>query len=94
MTRLRQFLLALCLLGFSLTAFATTLDINQADAKTLASTLVGVGQHKAEAIVAFRESNGPFKRVEDLAKVKGIGMKTVEKNRDKMTVGSGETSTQ
>ena len=39
---------------------------------------------KAEAIVAWREANGQFKSADQLAEVKGIGLKTVEKNRDRI----------
>ena len=62
-------------------------DINHADAKTLASALNGVGLVKAEAIVAWRERHGPFQRVEDLRKVHGIGPRTVEANRAVIVVG-------
>ncbi len=47
----------------------------------------GVGQIKAEAIVAHRKTHGHFKSIEGLAMVKGIGKKTVEKNRSKLTIG-------
>ena len=53
-------------------------NINSADAETLAS-LNGIGKAKAEAIVKYRETNGPFKSVEELAEVKGIGDKMLEK---------------
>lgn len=68
-------------------------DINSADAATLAERLNGVGRAKAEAIVAYREANGPFRSVDQLASVKGIGLKTVEKNREVMTVGGAAAST-
>ena len=61
-------------------------DINSADAATLAQQLNGVGAAKAAAIVAYREANGPFAQVEDLEEVKGIGSATVETNRDRMRV--------
>lgn len=84
--RLRALLLAF-FLAFALPAAAhAQVDINSADAKTLASALSGVGLVKAEAIVAWRESNGPFRRVEDLAKVRGIGRKTIEANREVIVV--------
>jgi len=80
--RLLHALLLAFAFAFALPAAAhAQVDINHADAKTLASALVGVGLVKAEAIVAWRESNGPFRRVEDLAKVHGIGPKTIEANR-------------
>jgi competence ComEA-like helix-hairpin-helix protein len=56
-------------------------NINRADATTLAASLNGIGPKKAEAIVVYREQHGSFKQIEDLALVKGIGPKTIEKNR-------------
>ena len=76
------------LLAVSTHAFAGQVDINTADAGTLASAIDGVGESKAQAIVAHRQSNGPFTSVDELANVKGIGMKTVESNRDTLTVGT------
>lgn len=66
-------------------AAAETVDINCADAATLAAGLQGVGEAKAQAIVSYREQQGPFKSADDLAKVKGIGAKTVEANRANIT---------
>lgn len=60
-------------------AHAGPVNVNTADAKTLARELSGIGLSKAEAIVAHREKHGPFKSADDLAKVKGIGAKTVER---------------
>ena len=60
---------------------SSPVNINQADAQGISSALKGIGLKKAEAIILYREQNGPFKTVDDLAKVKGIGSKTVEKNR-------------
>jgi competence protein ComEA len=55
-------------------AFAVgKININTADADTLASQLVGIGHSKSEAIVSYRNENGPFKSIESLADVKGIG---------------------
>jgi competence protein ComEA len=70
-------LLAFC----SVNAFATPVDINTADAKTIADSLSGIGLKKAEAIVAYRSKNGAFKTIGDLTQVSGIGDKTVEKNK-------------
>lgn len=58
-----------------------TVNINTADAATIAGTLTGVGMRKAEAIVEYREAHGPFKTVDELVNVKGIGSKTLEKLR-------------
>lgn len=61
-------------------------NINTADAAALSNGLVGVGQSKAEAIIAYRKEHGPFKSVEQLAEVKGIGDKLVQKNHDRIVV--------
>ncbi len=66
---------------------AEPVDINTADAKTLAANIKGVGAKKAEAIVEYRKKHGPFKRPEDLVRVKGIGPKLVEQNRHVIRVG-------
>ena len=63
-------------------AFAEPVNINTADAETISSNLKGIGESKARAIVAYREAHGDFKSVYDLANVKGIGEKTIEKNYD------------
>ena len=59
-------------------------NINAADAGTLARALKGVGRVRAEAIVNYRETYGPFGSVEDLLDVKGIGQSVVDKNRDRI----------
>jgi competence protein ComEA len=51
--------------------------------------LVNIGPAKAEAIVAHRTEHGPYKSLEQLASVKGIGLKTVEKNRERIEIGGG-----
>ena len=63
-----------------------SVNVNTADAATIASTLTGVGVKKAEAIVAYREANGRFDAPADLTKVKGIGPSIVEKNAGKIVV--------
>ncbi len=78
---------ALLLLLVSGLAFSEPVDINSADAQTLAASLNGVGLAKAQAIVEYRQQHGPFQSLEDLANVKGIGEKTVEKNRDDILLG-------
>lgn len=76
-------LFATLLFAFAST-FAWAVDINTADAASLAAELKGVGQERAKAIVEYREANGPFRSVDDLVKVKGIGPALLEKNRDKL----------
>lgn len=84
-TLFSSLLLSLALAG---SAFAgETVNINTADAATIDRVLVNVGPAKADAIVAYRKSNGAFKSAEQLAMVKGIGLKTVEKNRDRIALG-------
>ena len=63
-------------------------NINTADAATLDRVLVNVGPAKADAIVAYRKTNGPFRSIDQLALVKGIGLKTIEKNRDRIVLGN------
>jgi len=67
---------------FSANVFATPVNINTADAQIIANSLNGIGEKKAEAIIAYREKNGDFKTIESLTEVAGIGDKTVEKNRE------------
>ena len=65
-------------------AIAGPVDVNTADARTLARELQGIGMAKAEAIVSYREKNGPFKSADDLAKVKGLGKKLVDQNKSNL----------
>ncbi|GAA77880.1 competence protein ComEA [Pseudoalteromonas sp. BSi20495] len=60
-------------------------SINDADASMLAK-LPGIGKKKAQAIVDYREANGEFTEVNDLAKVKGVGKKLITKLKDKITL--------
>ena len=101
--KIRIALLALaCLLPFSAVSVAspapaatsaprptiTIVNLNTADAATLARDMDGIGQSKAKAIVDHRQRNGAFKSVDELALVKGIGSKTLERNRPRLTVGT------
>ncbi|KAB0490648.1 ComEA family DNA-binding protein [Pseudomonas vancouverensis] len=60
--------------------------LNSADAVTLQRDLSGVGEAKAKAIVAYRETNGPFASVDELLEVKGIGKAILDKNREILEV--------
>lgn len=73
------------LLGTFAAAWAKV-DINTAGVEEF-TQLAGIGASKAQAIVEYREANGPFARVDDLVNVKGIGEKTLEKIRDELSVG-------
>ncbi len=63
---------------------AGKVNINTADEAALTS-LKGIGKTKAKAIIDYRQKNGPFKSVDDLKNVKGIGDKTLAKLRDQIT---------
>ncbi|MBC7989731.1 MAG: ComEA family DNA-binding protein [Luteimonas sp.] len=89
-TALSALLLSLLLVGSALAAEPVTkVNINTADAATIDRVLLNIGPSKAEAIVAYRKANGPFKSLEQLALVKGVGLKTVEKNRARIQLGGG-----
>jgi len=77
----------MCLLFLNTAAWAGHVDVNKADAGTIAMELKGIGLKKAQAIVAYRDANGVFKAIEDLANVKGISDKTIEKNRQNILLG-------
>ena len=71
------------------TAFAQApVDINKASAEEIADALNGVGTSKAEAIVQYRDEHGAFRHADELVKVRGIGLATVEKNREYIVVES------
>jgi competence protein ComEA len=85
-------LLVVCLFLLPLEAISDpVVNINTAESERLVDDLVGIGPQKALAIVHYRQQHGPFKQVEDLALVSGIGAKTVEQNRSRMTVAAPET---
>ena len=65
---------------------SANVNINTADAKTLALELSGIGPKRAEAIIAYREQHVPFKSIDGLVEIKGIGKKTVERNREKIKI--------
>lgn len=87
-------LVSAVVLGLSSVVFAadpaSPVDINTASAETLAETIHGVGLKRAQAIVLYREEHGAFESVDQLAQVQGIGAKTIERNRDRLTVGASE----
>lgn len=77
-------LLSFCLLFSSLVAAEkpVPVNINTADAVTLSDSLQGVGMSKAQAIIEYRNSFGPFKSIDELKAVKGIGDSLLSKNRE------------
>jgi competence protein ComEA len=66
---------------------AEPVNVNTADATALAKALNGIGPAKAKAIVSYREKNGPFKSVDQLAMVDGITQKLIDKNRADIRLG-------
>ena len=60
---------------------AQPVNINKADAKTIAESLQNIGDAKAKAIVEYRTKHGAFTAINQLSNVKGIGEKTVAKNK-------------
>lgn len=74
----------------AVTAFASV-DLNSATQAELESVR-GIGPAKAKAIIAYREKNGSFKSVDDLAKVKGFGENSVRKLKPQFTVGKSKSA--
>ena len=64
---------------------ATIININTADREALAQ-LNGIGEKKAEAIIAWRDKNGTFVSLDQLTEVDGVGDATIEKNREAMVL--------
>ena len=75
---------------FPIVALAGPVNVNTADAETIAAELQGVGLTKAQAIVEYRETHGPFESPDDLSLVRGIGERTVEINRGDILVETDE----
>ena len=90
MARLSMFAFVALAVALGAQAEEERVDVNTADAETIARVLIGVGQSKAEAIVAYREENGRFENIEDLARVRGIGEATVERNEARISLGDEE----
>lgn len=84
---IRNFLIALILaaaLAQPVLAQDMRVDINTATAEQLADALTGIGESKSKAIVAYREQNGDFEHIDELVNVRGIGLRTVDRNRDRI----------
>jgi len=76
---------------FSIWAWAVQpVNVNSASAEEIAEALKGVGMSKAEAIVSYRGENGQFKHVDELVNVKGIGIRTVDINREYILLDNSE----
>ena len=86
--RIIQSILVVLAMLMSVSSFAGPVDINSADASTLAGAITGVGESRAAAIVEYRNTYGPFRSVDDLSNVKGVGMKTIDKSRKNLMVSA------
>ena len=78
-----KFLLTLLAAGFLFTTAwaAEPVNVNTASAEEISENLKGIGPSKAQLIVDYREANGTFLHVDELVNVKGIGIKTIDRNR-------------
>ncbi len=83
-----RLLLMLCLWMAGAAFAADPVDINTATVEEL-QTIKGIGPVKAQRIIDYRTQNGPFKSVDDLNAVKGIGDKSLNKIRSQVTTGDG-----
>ncbi|MBW1920761.1 MAG: helix-hairpin-helix domain-containing protein [Deltaproteobacteria bacterium] len=89
----RKRILIFCLVGVVLIAFVPLLmaeqgqkvNINTASVQEIMQ-LSNIGPQYAQRVVEYREKNGPFQKAEDIMKVKGIGSKTWELNKDRIVV--------
>ena len=86
MKGLKILLLVISLTLSSLAFAAGEININTADKEMLMTGISGIGEKRAEAIVSYREANGPFNSVEELLNVRGVGKATLDKNRENLTV--------
>jgi competence protein ComEA len=89
MNVLKSILVALTLLTGTVVFAGAPVNVNTADAAALADSLDGIGASKARAIVEYRQQNGAFKTADELVNVKGIGARTVEKNREFIRMADG-----
>ena len=94
MTALKHWVSAI-VLGLSSLAFAAdppvgSVDINTASVEALAEAMHGVGLKRAQAIVLHRQQHGAFSSIDELAQVRGISVKTVERNRERLTTGTAD----
>ncbi len=79
---------AVILLALPILTLAGPVNVNTADAQTISEALNGIGMAKAEAIVEYRKKHGPFKNADELSLVKGIGERTVDRNRADIQVSA------
>ena len=89
MENLRRCIVAVLLTLPLLLSAGETININTADKETLMS-IKGIGEKRAEEIIAYREQNGPFKSVDQLTEIKGLGQTFIDSNRELLVVKNQE----
>jgi len=82
----RLFLSLVLVSGLVSADVPATVNINTADATTLAEVLTGIGEVRAQEIVKWRAAHGNFTSIEQLAEVKGVGARVIEKNRERIVL--------
>ena len=92
MSTVKRLLVIFLLLMSCAAGAAEPVNLNAASADALASGMVGIGPAKAQAIVEYREAHGPFKTIDDLLQIKGIGAATLDKNRERVTAATAPKS--
>ena len=85
MELLKKCILVLFLILPAILYAGGAVNINTADKETLMS-IKGVGERRAEAIIQYREKNGPFTSIDQLAEIRGIGQSLIDDNRDALVV--------
>lgn len=84
--KIKNIVITLVVLFFSSITQASPVNINIATAEEIAEALNGIGMAKAEALVAYRTTNGKFSSAAQIVNVKGIGQSTFEKNKEDIQV--------
>jgi competence protein ComEA len=89
-----KFFLTLLVAGFLFTAAwaSEPVNVNTASAEEISEALKGIGLSKARLIIDYRETNGTFLHIDELVNVKGIGIKTVDRNRGMIILQDAEVS--
>lgn len=87
MKRITSGLITLLLMALAGSCLAGPVNVNTADAETIARELQGIGDARAAAIVEWRQQNGRFESIEDLQNVKGVGQKIIRMNQGNIRFG-------
>ena len=83
---------ALIALLSSTSVMSAPVNINAADSASLAAGINGVGEKLGAAIVEDRQKNGPFLSIDDLTRVKGVGKRVIDENRDQLSTGTPDSN--